>query len=142
MKMQSILATKGTKVVTITAGASIRDAVALLVQHNLGALVVVDDKRHPQGIISERDIVRESNKSDAYFSTTVGRVMTADVICGSPADDVEAVLQMMTSGHFRHLPIVESGELVGVVSIREVVTAQLNDYRGNIESLQTQLMTS
>lgn len=142
MKVQSILATKGAKVVTITADASIRDAIALMVQNNLGALVVVDANRHPHGIISERDIVRVSSKSDAFFSEPVSRVMTVDVICGSPMDDVEAVLQMMTSGHFRHLPIVEGGELVGVVSIREVVTAQLNDYRGNIESLQTRLMTS
>lgn len=128
--------------VTISVDASIRDAIAVLVKNNLGALVVVDGQRHPQGILSERDIVRESNRTDAFFSERVSSVMTTDVICGSPADDVEAVLQMMTSGHFRHLPIVDGGELIGVVSIREVVNAQLNSYRGNIETLETQLMSS
>jgi CBS domain-containing protein len=142
VKIQSILATKGKTVVTIRADASIRDAIAVMVANNLGALVVVDDQKHPQGIISERDIVRESNRTDSFFSEPVSRVMTADVICGSLTDDVEAVLQMMTSGHFRHLPIVEGGELIGVVSIREVVTAQLNSYRGNIDTLETQLMSS
>lgn len=142
MKIQSILATQGKAVVTVSADAPIRDAIAIMVKNNLGALVVVDGLRPPQGIISERDIIRESNRTDAFFSEPVRDVMTTNVICGSPADDVEAVLEMMTSGHFRHLPIVEGGELVGVVSIREVVIAQLNSYRGNIDTLETRLMSS
>ena len=142
MKLQSILATKGTKVVTLPADASIRDAIAVMVQHNLGALVVVDAQRRPLGIISERDIIRESNRSDAFFAEPVSGVMTANVVCGAATDDVEAVLKMMTAGHFRHLPIVDAGELVGIVTIREVVNAQLSDYRGNIDTLETKLMNS
>ena len=68
--------------------------------------------------------------------------MTTDVVYGSPSDDVEAVLQTMTAHHFRHLPILDGGHLAGMVSIGDLVKAQLNEYIGKIDTLQTQLMNS
>ncbi len=142
MKMESVLAAKGPNVVTISPDATIREAVAALVANNIGALVVIGDNHLPQGIISERDIIRETNRNSTILNTQVRSVMTTDVVCGSPADDVEAVLQTMTTNHFRHIPVVENGALVGIISIGDLVKAQLQDYLGSIDTLQTQLMNS
>jgi len=140
--MESVLAAKGPNVVTIAPDATIREAVAALVEHNIGALVVINDQRLPLGIISERDIIRETFTNTSIMDTPVNAVMTRDVVCGSPTDDVEAVLQTMTSQRFRHVPMVEDGNLVGIVSIGDLVKAQLQDYLGSIDTLQTQLMNS
>lgn len=140
--MESVLAAKGPNVVTISPDATIREAVAALVANNIGALVVIGDNHLPQGIISERDIIRETNRNSTILNTQVRSVMTTDVVYGSPADDVEAVLQTMTTNHFRHIPVVENGALVGIISIGDLVKAQLQDYLGSIDTLQTQLMNS
>ena len=142
MKLESILATKGPRVVTIAGDAPVRSAVALLVANNIGALVVVDAAGAPQGILSERDIIRESSRDDGLYERRTADVMTRTVVYGSLGDDVDAVLHAMTTHHFRHLPILDNGALVGIVSIGDVVKAQLNDHVGIIETLQTQLMSS
>jgi CBS domain-containing protein len=142
MKMESVLAVKGPNVVTMEHGSTLTDAVSLLVKHGIGAIVVMDGSHTPVGIISERDIIREASRNPGFLTASVADVMTKDVISGSCDDDVEAVLQTMTSHHFRHVPIVDDGELVGIVSIGDLVKAQLDSYRGNIETLETQLMNS
>ena len=140
MKLESILATKGPAVTTISPETSVHDAVAILVERNIGAVVVVDSDRRPVGILSERDLIREANAGPDFLDRPADLVMTRDVVCGSPGDDVDAVLQTMTAQHFRHLPITEAGALIGIVSIGDLVKAQLDQYRGDIETLQTQLM--
>ncbi len=140
MKIENILAKKGAQVFTIHPDKLLKDAIALLVEHNIGALVVVDDAGKPVGIISERDIIREAGKTQDIFSRPVRRVMTKDVTTGSPYDDLKSVLQTMTNRHFRHLPVVEHGKLVGIVSIGDVVKAQLDEYEGEINTLQTQII--
>ncbi|MEO6877426.1 MAG: CBS domain-containing protein [Gemmatimonadaceae bacterium] len=142
MKMESVLAVKGPGVVTMEHGATLAEAVALLVEHGIGAIVVLNGATEPIGIISERDIVREASRSSDFPTLLVRDVMTKDVIFGSCDDDVEAVLQTMTSHHFRHVPIVEDGKLVGIVSIGDLVKAQLDRYRGDIDTLETQLMNA
>ncbi len=140
MKIENILAKKGAQVFTIHPDQLLKDAIALLVEHNIGALVVVDDAGRPVGIISERDIIREAGKTQDIFSRSVRRVMTKDVTTGAPYDDLKSVLQTMTNRHFRHLPVVEYGRLVGIVSIGDVVKAQLDEYEGEINTLQTQII--
>src|SRR5574341_36732 len=140
MKIENILAKKGTQVFTIQPDKSLKDAIALLVRHNIGALVVVDAAGKPVGIISERDIIREAGKTQDLFAQPVRRVMTKDVTTGTPYDDLKSVLQTMTNRHFRHLPVVEHGKLVGIVSIGDVVKAQLDEYEGEINTLQTQII--
>lgn len=140
MKIQNILATKGTNVVTIRPEQSLKDAVVLLVQHNIGVLVVVDATDGVVGILSERDIVRQAVQQENIFALLVKQVMTKRVITASANDDLNAVLHRMTEGHFRHLPIVEQGKLVGLVSIGDAVKAQLGEYQGKIETLETQVM--
>jgi CBS domain-containing protein len=138
MKISAILATKGMNVVTVRPEQSLREAIALLSMHNIGALVVVESGK-PVGIISERDIVRRAANSEDIFSASVEDLMTKEVVTGSPQDDLNAVLQTMTDRRFRHLPIVDEGRLVGIVSIGDLVKAQLNEYKGEIDTLQTRI---
>ena len=141
MKMQSVLAAKGRRIVTVTPQTPIGDALKLLAEHNIGALIVVDDRKLPVGMLSERDIIRSLAAGRGVRERTVGDLMTRDVVTGSPEDDIEAVLQTMTSRHFRHLPIMDDGALVGMVSLGDLVKAQLNNYRGAVDTLETRLMT-
>ncbi len=140
MKIENILAKKGMNVVTIHPNELLEEAIALLVKHNIGALVVVDVTGKPVGIISERDIIREASKRQDIFSQAVSKVMTKNVTTGSPHDDLKSVLQTMTNKRFRHLPVIEQGKLVGIVSIGDVVKAQLEEYEGKIDTLQTQII--
>lgn len=140
MNIQRILATKGVNVFTIRPEQSIREAVALLVQHNIGALVVIDDARRPIGIISERDIIRQLAKEEEIFSQSVEAIMTKDVITGLPQDDIRSVANTMTEKRIRHLPVVEQGRLIGIVSIGDVVKTQRDQYKGEIDTLQTQIL--
>lgn len=140
MKLESVLAAKGPQVVTTGAGTSITDAIALLATQNIGAVVVVDPAGHPSGILSERDVIRHLAASEGPVGATVGDWMSTPVTVATPADDVDAVLQTMTAHRFRHVPVVDGTRLIGIVSIGDLVKAQLNDFRGAIETLENQLM--
>ncbi len=137
MKIQTVLATKGSNVLTVDAKQSLRGAAALLTRHNIGALVVVNASGAPVGILSERDIVRAAARSDDALTQPVDAVMTRNIVTGSPNDDLEGVLQAMTTGHFRHMPILDQGSLVGIVSVLDLVKAQFEQYQGKIDTLET-----
>ncbi len=139
MKIQTILATKGTKVITARFRQSLKEAVGLLVQHNIGALVVVDDADKPVGIISERDLIRAVARGED-LAQPVSAAMTRAVIFGTPQDDLASVMKTMTEKRFRHLPVMEGDKLVGIVSIGDMVKAQLGQYQGEIETLETQII--
>jgi CBS domain-containing protein len=140
MDITSILAKKGPKVFTISPEQSIRQALALLAEHNIGALVVVDKAGKPGGIISERDIVREAARNEQMFSKAVSEIMTKEVIVGAPQDDLISVGNTMTEKRIRHLPIVDKGTLIGIVTLGDVVKAQRDRYRGEVDTLQIQVM--
>jgi CBS domain-containing protein len=139
MNIASILARKGSKIVTCRAQQSIRQALSLLAEHNIGALVVVDDAGGAAGMLSERDVVREAARDERLFGRTVGEIMTRDVIVGVPEDDLRAVRHTMTERRIRHVPVVADGRLVGIVSIGDVVKAELDQYLGEVDTLQTQV---
>ncbi|HEX2437989.1 MAG TPA: CBS domain-containing protein [Methylomirabilota bacterium] len=140
MNIASILATKGDKVITIHAEQTIREALGVLAHHNIGALVVVDAGRRPIGILSERDVVRAAVKDEAVFPLLVSQLMTRDLVLGDPGDDLGAVGQTMVRRHIRHLPVVKGGQLVGMISIGDVVKAQRDYYQGEVDTLQTIVM--
>lgn len=140
MKIQGILATKGTNVVTVRPEHTIREALALLAKHNIGALVVADADGHLLGILSERDIVREATVNEQLFSDPVSKIMTRDLITGLPQDDLKSVANTMTERRIRHLPVVDGGKLVGIVSIGDVVKAERDRFEGEIDTLQTQIL--
>ncbi len=141
MNIASLLASKGNKVITIQPEQPVRQAVGLLAQHNIGALVVVDRTSRPVGIVSERDIVRAAASNERVFSEPVGSIMTRDVIIGLPHDDLASVGHTMTERRIRHLPVMESSQLLGIVSIGDVVKAQRDQYQGEVETLQTQILS-
>ena len=142
MKIENILATKGTKVVTVRAGQSLKEAIDLLVEFNIGALVVMNETEAEKlvGIISERDLIRAVARGEDIQTRRVSEVMTRKVIVASPQDDLESVMQTMTFKRFRHLPVLDKGKLVGIVSIGDIVKAQLGELRGEIETLETQII--
>jgi CBS domain-containing protein len=139
MQISNILAKKGGSVVTVKPDQTVREALALLAEKRIGALVVVDDAGKVVGLLSERDIIREAARNEALFGEPVSRLMTTDVIVARPGDDLRAVENTMTVKRFRHLPIMDHGELVGIVSIGDVVKAALDEYEGVIETLESRV---
>ncbi len=112
-----------------------------MAKRRIGALVVVDAQGKLTGIISERDVVRlAAAHGAAAFDLVIGDVMTKDVIIGTPQDDVLSVAHTMTERRFRHLPILEGDELIGMISIGDVMKAQRDAYRGEIDTLQTHIL--
>ncbi len=140
MNIASILATKGGRVITIRPEQSVGEAVRVLASHNIGALVVVDQALTPVGILSERDIVRAAARSEQAFAQRVSEIMTRDVITGLPHDDLLSVANTMTDRRIRHLPVVDGGRLVGIVSIGDLVKAERDTYRGKVDTLETQIL--
>jgi CBS domain-containing protein len=123
MNVEAILGKKGRDVVTITGSDTVLDAVRILVERNIGSLVVVEGRR-PTGIFTERDILRLTARSPGQLgSMRVGAVMTADPITATPSDDLHCVMDVMTENRVRHLPILEDERLVGIISIGDVVNA-------------------
>lgn len=140
MKINSILTTKGWEIFTVHPDQSISEAVALLAEHDIGALVVVDAAGNLKGIISERDIIRTAVDNQSIFTLPVGEVMTKRVIVGVPEDDVISVAHTMTEKRFRHLPIIDGDRLVGIISSGDILKAQRDQYLGEIDTLETQIL--
>ena len=142
MLVQQILKSKGsTSVVTTTPDTSITDVAKLLSQHRIGGVVVSPDGEHVLGILSERDIVRTlSTRGPACLDDRAEALMTANPICCARDDTADTVLQRMTEGRFRHMPVVESGSLVGIVTIGDVVKARLNELSMEKTALEGMIM--
>ncbi len=140
MKISRILATKGRRVITTRPTITIREAIAAMLEHNIGALPVIDENEQLVGIITERDIIRNLAKDEKLFSQAVQQFMTRKVITGVAQDDLESAANTMTERRFRHLPIMDGSVLVGIVSIGDIVKAQRDEYRGAVDTLQTQII--
>lgn len=138
MLVQQILKSKSDDgVVTISPGTSLGDAARMLAQRRIGAVVVSPDGKRVAGILSERDIVRElANKGAGCMNDSVDAVMTTEIVTCGRNDKSDAVLTLMTDGRFRHLPVVEAGEMVGLISIGDVVKAQLSELSMEKEALE------
>ena len=136
MKIEDIIRKKGADVVTIAPAATVAELVDLLAKHNIGAVVVSDDGASIGGIVSERDIVRRlATQGSSVLSQEVSSIMTADVRTCGAGDSLESTAQTMTYGRFRHLPVVQDGKLVAIISIGDVVKHridQLTDERNHL----------
>ena len=140
MNIGAVLASKGVKVVTVRPTQTLREAVLLLAEHNIGAVVVTEASERPSGILSERDIVRTLVRAEAVLDWPVSRIMTRDVIVGAPEDDVLSVGHTMVERRIRHLPVMQEGRLVGIVSIGDILKAPRDKYQGEVDTLQLQLL--
>lgn len=140
MNVDTILKNKGGDVVTIQASSTLRDAVRLLGERNIGAVVVVDGSGPCCGILSERDIVRQlaaAGTPEEYFSRPVSDCMTSDVHTCPPGAGLEEVLGMMTQRRIRHLPVVHDGALAGIISIGDVVKLKIDTAEREAEELKS-----
>lgn len=137
MQVKEILRKKPADVITITADQSLHRASQLLAEHNIGALVVVDDDGIPAGILSERDIVRALAESKgAVADQIVSEAMTEDIIITLPDDDLTYVSNTMTNKRIRHLPVMDGNTLAGIISIGDVVKVQLEHFEGEAHTLR------
>jgi CBS domain-containing protein len=142
MNIQSILTTKGTTVITIASHQTVREAIVALATYNIGALVVVNTAGKPVGILSEREIIRAAVTNEALFVLPVSAIMSREMVTGVLQDELEAVAHTMTEKRTRHIPVVEQGELIGIVSIGDIVKAQRDRYQGEVYTLQTLILGS
>ena len=139
MKVADILASKGSKVFTVFPHQTIKEVVDRMETHNVGGLVVVNNAGEIKGIITERDLIRYAATDIPTFATPVKTIMTKKVIVGVLQDEIDAVAHTMTEKRFRHLPVVEDGKLIGILTIGDVVKAQRDRYEGEIHTLQIQI---
>ncbi len=138
MLVRQILAMKGGgDVETISASTGIADAVRLLSEKRIGALVVSDNGTLPLGIVSERDIVRElGRRGQTVLNETVADLMTKDLVsCGSD-ETADQVLSKMTEGRFRHMPVMDGEAMIGLISIGDVVKARLSQLSMEKDALE------
>jgi CBS domain-containing protein len=123
VKIKDLLEAKGNEVVTISPTAPLEDALRLLVEKNIGSLVVAEEKV-VLGIMTERDVLRLVSKDrDRVGEMEVQELMTRNVIVGLPDDSLDYVMEIMTRNRIRHLPVVDTGWLHGIVSIGDVIRA-------------------
>jgi CBS domain-containing protein len=128
MRITDLLRVKGTRVVTITPDTTVRQLVAILAEHGIGAVVVSADGTSVDGIASERDIVRAfAKRGAAAMSEPVTAIYTAEVHTVTPDTQIEEVMRMMTERRVRHAPVVLDGSLRGIVSIGDVVKNRIDE---------------
>jgi CBS domain-containing protein len=143
MNVKTILSLKGSLVTTIEPHATLEAAVAMLAKHRIGALVVLGADQRLIGILSERDIVRALAELGASALTTpVAQVMTRKVVTCDEAETVAGIMERMTIGKFRHLPVLEQDRLVGIVSIGDVVKQRLSEIEHESAALRDYIQTA
>ena len=137
MRISEVIRRKGAKVVTIRPDETVTDLLALLADHNIGAVVVSrDGGRTVGGIVTERDVVRHLNSAGTgVLSAPVAEVMTPEVVTCTTDDDLQTLARTMTERRFRHLPVVEDGELLAIVSIGDIVKNRIDELQAENDQL-------
>ena len=142
MTVRAILDIKGHHIVSVAPDVKLSAAVKTLNEHRIGAVLVINDQRI-EGILSERDIVRVlGERGAAVLDEPVSAVMTRKVISCKPSDTVSAIMEMMTLGKFRHLPVVHDGMVVGLISIGDIVKQRVQEYEREQEALRDYIKTA
>jgi CBS domain-containing protein len=143
MTVKAILTTKGTEVFTIEPNTNVAAAVKILAERRIGALVVTGPDRRVVGIVSERDIVKELGaRGPAVLELPLTDVMTRKVRTCSPSDTISSIMEQMTDGKFRHVPVVEQGRLAGLISIGDVVKHRLEEMEREQAALRDYIQTA
>jgi CBS domain-containing protein len=139
MNVKAILAAKklGGDIISIEPTADLATAAKLLSKHRIGSVVILGAGEHLVGILSERDIVRALSEQGAgALALPVGQVMTRDVATCGEDDTVASIMERMTAGRFRHMPVVANGRLVGLISIGDVVKLRVEEIEGESEAMR------
>jgi CBS domain-containing protein len=138
MRISDVIGTKSSKdVITIRPDATVRDLIARLAEHNVGALIVSADGSAVDGIVSERDVVRHLLDSDDILDGAVSSIMTADVATADPTTSLDAMRVLMTERRVRHVPVVTDGKLTGIISIGDVVKAAMDQLQFERDQLDS-----
>ncbi len=138
MVIAGILKGKGGVILSVSPDASVADVVQTLASNRIGAVLVVAGSGTLMGILSERDIVRSLAENGAgTLDRTASDLMTSDVTTASPQTTVGEAMELMTTGRFRHVPVLDDGRLVGLVSIGDVVKAKIADAEHEVDSLRS-----
>ncbi len=136
MRVDEVLRRKGAEVVTISPDRSVRELLALLAEHGIGAVVVSADGEGVAGIVSERDVVRRIHADGSgVLDAEVASIMTVDVETCGTQDAVEELMDTMTEHRIRHLPVVDGQRLVGIVSIGDVVKHRISEVQAERDHL-------
>ena len=142
MTVRAILDTKGHQVQSVEPGAKLSAAIKILSERRIGAVLVMSEGRI-DGILSERDIVRVlGERGAAVLDEPVSSVMTRKVVSCREKDTVSQIMETMTDGKFRHLPVVEDGKVAGLISIGDVVKWRVNEYEREQEALREYIKTA
>ena len=142
MTVRSILNTKGHQIMSVEPDAKLAAAVKLLGEKKIGAVLVMNQGRL-EGILSERDIVRVIGERGAgALEEPVAQVMTRKVVTCKETDTVAELMEMMTTGKFRHLPVVDNGKVVGLISIGDIVKRRVQEYESEQEALRDYIKTA
>ncbi|WP_421851245.1 CBS domain-containing protein [Oricola sp.] len=143
MMVKNILSDKGQDVFTLPLDATVTDAVSSLAEHNVGALVVATADKVIKGIISERDVVRAICRTGAsVLDQPVSQIMTSDVQTCTEDSTVPQLMELMTKGRFRHLPVERDGKLVGVVSIGDIVKRRIEEIEREAEDIRSYITSA
>ena len=143
MTVKTILTSKGDSVFSIEPTATLEQAVRTLAEHRIGALLVLGPDHRVIGILSERDVVRAlAERGAGVLSEPLASVMTRKVVTCAEADTVGAIMELMTRGKFRHVPVVEQERVVGVVSIGDVVKHRLHEMEQESNALRDYIQTA
>ena len=138
MRIGDVLNAKPSKdVVTITPEAGVKDLLALLAEHNVGALIVSTDGESVDGIVSERDVVRHLHHEGTVVNNTVGAIMTSKVETCEPDTQLDDLMKIMTERRIRHVPVVEDDKLVGIVSIGDIVKHRMDQLQFERDQLDS-----
>lgn len=141
MFVSDILSQKGNAIFTVAPAASVAEISQQLSARRIGSVLVLDIDGSVVGIVSERDLVRAlARHGAAALALEARQVMTRGVVTCDPDDSIDGVMQTMTEGRFRHIPVVRRGELLGLVSIGDVVKARLEEIRHETEALKAYIV--
>ena len=143
MTVARILADKGRTVFTVPPDRTIDEAIHLLAEKRIGALIVSDEAGAVIGILSERDVMRAlAQDAGSAFDAPVSRYMTSTVVTCERSTTIEDVMTQMTNGRFRHLPVVEEGALIGVISIGDVVARRIAAVEAEHQAMRDDITTA
>ncbi|WP_374330942.1 CBS domain-containing protein [Aestuariivirga sp.] len=143
MAVAHILRQKGAAVVTVNPEDSVQSIVDILARHRIGAVVVVDPQGAIAGIVSERDVVRAmAGDAAGIVGKTAKDIMTAKVRTCAPTDSEAELMQMMTEGRIRHLPVVGNGKLAGMVSIGDLVKFRIEQMEAEADQMKTYIASA
>ena len=143
MIVKSIIDSKGRDVVTLEPAASLDNAAKLMAERRIGALVVLGADDRVVGILSERDIVRAiSERGATAMQEQVSQVMTRKVASCTLDETIHSIMERMTAGKFRHLPVIEQGKLIGIISIGDVVKLRIVEMEQESDALKTYIQTA